>query len=147
MKRGRSPPRSPASGDEGSPGFWYSFGADGSNLQSLSAPVFLAGDRDPVLSYEQEERPCYEAAGAPRRLFTFHNTGHYAFSNLCDLAPFLSVECMEDGWADMEVVQQKTRLIVTAAAGIHLRDQTDLSSWLDAGQWQHDDEVTLEADD
>jgi len=51
----------------------------------------------------------------------FHETGHYAFSNMCDLAPFITDECDGEagGWSDVAEVQRLSRTIIVA----HIRQQ------------------------
>lgn len=98
-----------------SPGVWYLFGPGGANLAGVRQPLVLGGDRDQVLDYTDEIRPVWEALGAPKRFGTLAEAGHYAFSDICDLAPFIADDCDEDGgWIDMELAHAITRTLVTA---------------------------------
>jgi len=132
------------------PGMWYAFGSDGISapgLQSVRHPLVLGGDADGVLDYNQEIYPSFEYMSSPKVLVNFHDTGHYAFSNMCDLAPFFTSECdgVEGGWSDVAEIQRLSRTIVLA----HIRgwmkgDERDqaftASEWL-AGNM----DVTVEA--
>jgi predicted dienelactone hydrolase len=106
------------------PGVWYAFGPDGVSapgLESVRQPLVLGGDADPVLDYGEEIHPCYENMASPKTFVNFHDAGHYAFSNMCDLAPFITDECegVDGGWADVAEVQRLSRTIVLA----HIRQQ------------------------
>lgn len=100
-----------------SPGVWYAF--EGEGLDAVRRPTVLGGDLDEVTEYEEEIRPTYEHLDSPKVLFTFFDAGHYAFSDICRLAPFLSEECggVEDGYIDLERAQQITNTLVTATLG------------------------------
>lgn len=95
-----------------SPGLWYTFGADGTGLQSVTNPLVIAGNVDGVLRYETEALPYFDALSSPKHLFTMTNTGHYGMTNICDIAGFLSEECTEDGWQSVDMVQASTNEIV-----------------------------------
>jgi len=106
------------------PGVWYAFGPDGVSapgLESVRQPLVLGGDADPVLDYGEEIHPCYENMASPKTFVNFHDAGHYAFSNMCDLAPFITDECdgVDGGWSDVAEVQRLSRTIVLA----HIRQQ------------------------
>ena len=98
-----------------SPGVWYAFGPDGGNLAGVRLPLVLGGDMDQVLDYQAEIRPVAESLAAPKRFATLANAGHYAFSNICDFAPFIADDCDEDaGWIEVALAQEITRVVVTA---------------------------------
>ena len=102
-----------------SPGLWYAFGSDGETapgLEGVQNPLVLGGDADPVLSFDEEIVPSFSNMAAPKTLVNFHQTGHYAFSNMCDLAPFFTDECTSDEqtWTNVERVQQQSRTVLLA---------------------------------
>ncbi|MFH1464590.1 MAG: hypothetical protein ABIO70_09390 [Pseudomonadota bacterium] len=116
------------------PGVWYAFGSGGANLATVRRPLMLGGDRDQVLDYATEIRPVYEALGAPKRLGTLANAGHYAFSDICSLAPFIADDCDEDGgWIDMDLAHDITRAVVTAHYDLRLRGIAQAGEYLAAG--------------
>ena len=123
-----------------SPGVWYAFGEDGSNLAGVRQPLMLGGDRDQVLDYETEIHPVYEHLAAPKRLGTLADAGHYAFSNICDLAPFFADDCDEDaGWIEMDLAQHITRVLVTAHLAQRFLGLDEAGAYLEAGylaQWE-----------
>jgi predicted dienelactone hydrolase len=117
-----------------SPGVWYAFGPEGANLAGVRQPLVLGGDRDQILSFEDEIRPVYEALASPKRFAVFADAGHYAFSNICDLAPFFADDCAEDeGWIDIALAQEISRVIVTAHLDLHLRGKAEAAAFLDPG--------------
>ena len=100
-----------------SPGLWYAFGVEGEGLSALAPSLLLAGDRDQIIDYE-EARGVWERAAAPSILGTFARAGHYAFSDICALAPVLAADCEGEagGWAAMEEAQAASAALVTAFA-------------------------------
>ncbi|MEC8194289.1 MAG: hypothetical protein VX127_16250 [Myxococcota bacterium] len=101
------------------PGLWYAFGNDGMTapgLQGVRAPLVVGGDADPVLDYNAEILPSYNHMASPKTLVNFHGAGHYAFSNMCDLAPFFTDECTGDDaqWAEVDRVQRLSRTVTLA---------------------------------
>ncbi len=130
-----------------SPGVWYAFGQDGANLADVRQPLVLGGDRDTVLDYETEIRPVYERLESPKRFGTLANAGHYAFSNICDLAPFWADDCDEDGdWIDMELAQHVTRVVVTAHLDLQLLGIEQASAYLEPDYLAQWEELSWEAD-
>ncbi len=127
-----------------SPGVWYAFGADGSGLASVRKPLVLAGDADGTLSYEGEIRPVWEHMSDPKGLLTFAGAGHYAFSDICELASFITDECEEEagGWPAMAPIQEVTRAYVTAYVGRTFLGDARYDDWL-ALDWT-DVDVVLE---
>jgi predicted dienelactone hydrolase len=75
-----------------------------------------------VLEYDTEIRPSWQHMAAPKTLVTVADAGHYAFSDICALAPFFTDECdgPEAGWADIAWVQQLTRTTVLAHIQVEL---------------------------
>ncbi len=131
-----------------SPGIWYVFGEDGATAPGLATtrkPLVLGGDADPVLDYEQEIRPSFEAMASPKTMVTFHAAGHYPFSHICTLLPFFSDECSAgEGWMDIELAQDLSKTIVLAHIGVHLLGDDRYAPWL-ASTWLAEHEsVTVE---
>ena len=117
-----------------SPGVWYAFGGDGEGLASVREPSILGGTLDEVTEYDAEIRPTYERLSAPKTLYTFADAGHYAFSDICRLAPILSDECggVEDGFIDLERAQHIANIVVTATLGVKLAGDDRYAPWLEA---------------
>lgn len=97
-----------------SPGLWYTFGPNGEGLEHVQNPLVIVGTKDDVLEYDTEAIPHFEALPSPKLLFSMENTGHYGMTNICDIASFLSEECIEDGWQPVSEVQRATNTIITA---------------------------------
>ncbi|MGB0639460.1 MAG: alpha/beta hydrolase family protein [Myxococcota bacterium] len=133
-----------------SPGMWYAFGSDGvsaAGLQEVRQPLVLGGDADNVLDYVGEIYPSYENMGSPKVLANFHDTGHYAFSNMCDLAPFFTSECdgVDGGWSDVAEIQRLSRTIVLAHIRGFMKDEP-LDQPFTATEWLSDSVgVTVES--
>ncbi len=129
-----------------SPGLWYTFGVDGVGLGALQPTLFLAGDADDLLGYENEARPTWAASPAGSTLLTFRDAGHYGFSDICALASFLSEECQEEegGWADISQVQEHARTAALAMAGWLLRGEEGYREWLEPAAWERVEMVTGE---
>lgn len=130
------------------PGLWYAFGPDGEGLATVRKPFVFAGDRDTVLEYDTEARPVYERLAAPKRMATFHDAGHYPFSDICVLLGTIWEECDpdDDSWADVPEAQLHTNALTVAALEVELRGRSELAGWLTPGHWSAVDMVTLEAE-
>lgn len=115
------------------PGAWYVFGAWGSGLQSVRDPLVWGGTRDDVLPYDTEIRPCYDAMGSPKRMATLQDAGHYAFSDICQIASFLFDDCdgAEGGFIDMERAHEIIRPLVLAYLGRELLGDDRYGPWLE----------------
>ena len=134
-----------------SPGIWYAFGDDGETapgLESVRNPLVLAGDLDKVLRYSSEERPTFEAMAPGKVLATFHGAGHYGFSDICALAPFLSDECSgsTDGWMEVADVQRISRTIILSHIRHHLLGESRDAPWLPVNWLADDPMVTVESE-
>jgi predicted dienelactone hydrolase len=130
-----------------SPGVWYAFGADGANLAGVRQPLVLGGDRDQILDYQDEIRPVWDALGAPRRMGTLAEAGHYAFSNICDLAPFWADDCDDEGgWIEMETAHAITRTVVTAHLDQRFLGIEEAGDFLDPGYLARWEELSWEED-
>jgi predicted dienelactone hydrolase len=132
-----------------SPGVWYAFGPDGESapgLQTVRQPLLLVGDLDDVLDYPDEPVPVFTAMSSHKVLATFHGAGHYGFSDICALAPFLSEECRgsNDGWMDVDDVQQLSRSITLAHIRRHLVGDVRDEPWLAENALHGEPRVTVE---
>jgi predicted dienelactone hydrolase len=114
------------------PGVWYAFGEDGRGLSEVRAPLVLGGDKDDVLPYTTEIRPSYEAMTAPKRMGTLADAGHYAFSDICEAAPFLFDDCEEEsgGFLDIATAHDITNTLVTAFLGVKLARDGRYAPWI-----------------
>jgi len=130
-----------------SPGLWYAFGANGEGLAQAAPALMLAGDRDQVLEYREDARPTFEHHGGPATLATFSRAGHYAFSDICAIAPIFTTECQEEeaGWVSIEAAQQASATLVTAWIREHLSLGVDGdAALLEQPAWDADGLVELE---
>lgn len=116
-----------------SPGLWYAFQPDGSGLASVTAPLVLGGDQDSLMDLETEITPVYTHAAAPKALGVLAKGGHYAFSDICEIAPFFD-DCggPEEGWIPIEDAHAITNHVLTAWLGLHLRGDTAYEAELGA---------------
>ncbi len=126
-----------------SPGLWYTFGEDGEGLSSIENSLIIAGTNDSVLGYDSEAIPTYSNTGSPKYLATFENTGHYAFTNICDLIPIFTDECTEESWADISQVQQLSEVLVTAFVDYHAKG-TDFPEQLSNTHWEDDPLISIQ---
>jgi predicted dienelactone hydrolase len=131
-----------------SPGLWYAFGRDGSGLETVRTPFIFAGDRDTVLDYETEAREVYTRLSSPKRLATFHDAGHYPFSDICSLLGSIWDECDADdpSWADVPEAQRHTNTLTVAALELELRGRSEMAQWLEPSFWDDTDMITLEVE-
>jgi predicted dienelactone hydrolase len=131
-----------------SPGLWYAFGRDGSGLETVRTPFIFAGDRDTVLDYETEAREVYTRLSLPKRLATFHDAGHYPFSDICSLLGAIWDECDADdpSWADVPEAQRHTNTLTVAALELELRGRSEMAQWLEPSFWDDTDMITLEVE-
>ena len=120
-----------------SPGLWYAFGNEGAGLASLNNPLVLAGEKDDILSWDNEAAPVWEAMSSPKRLALFHDVGHYGFSFLCDILPTFRPECAgpDDGWEELEWVHSRSQTIVTAHLQMVMNQEVRAEPWLNASHY------------
>ena len=107
-----------------SPGLWYAFGENGAGLSAMPPTLALAGDRDTLLGYEDEAVPTMNALPAGTLRAVFHNYGHYAFTNLCEVfevfppevAGEFFIDCVEEagGYGEIDLAHTLSRSVVTA---------------------------------
>jgi len=108
------------------PGGWYAFGDQG--LDSVKPAMVWGGTMDEMTPYEEEIRPTYDGLSAPAELWTLADAGHFVFSDLCRVAPFISDECDDDGgYLDLPTGQDIVRTATTSwlrrMADVDARDQ------------------------
>lgn len=112
-----------------SPGIWYAFGPEGQGLETVRAPLVLAGTLDGVLDYEREIVPVFDAMAAPKTLANFQDAGHYHFSDICLVAPFITEECDDPAYMDMALAQEVTKPLVLGHIGWHLLGDERYAPW------------------
>jgi len=132
-----------------SPGVWYAFGGQAEGLQSVRQPMVLGGDKDNVLDYATEIRPCFEGMGLPKAMGTLADAGHYAFSDVCDIAAFMFDDCDEEegGWISMERAHEITNTLVTAFVDLHVAGEERAAEWLDASYLDGIPELSWEVEE
>jgi predicted dienelactone hydrolase len=128
-----------------SPGLWYTFGEDGSGLSVIKNSLLLAGTEDGVLDYDREAIPTFLQTSSPKYFATFYDTGHYGFSNICDLLPVFTDECTAQGWADVSEVQTYSNQLVLAFIDYHLKGK-EMDEVLSSTYWQDNSIVELITD-
>ena len=131
-----------------SPCLWYAFGANGEGLAHAAPALMLAGDRDQVLEYREDARPTFDHHAGPAMLATFSRAGHYAFSDICAIAPIFTTECEEEaaGWVSIEAAQAASATLVTAWVREHLDQGIDGdAALLEQAAWSADGLVEIEA--
>jgi hypothetical protein len=90
--------------------------------------MMWGGTMDEMTPYHEEIRPTYELLSEPRELWTLADAGHFVFSDLCRVAPFISDECDDDGgYLDLPTGQAIVRTATTSwllrAADVDTRNQ------------------------
>ena len=114
-----------------SPGVWYGFGREGEGLATAVPALLRGGTFDSTLPYESEVLPTFGSMSAPRTLATFEGAGHFVFSDICLIAPFITQECEGgDGWIELAPAQDVTRGLVTAWMDVHFLGETRSAPWL-----------------
>lgn len=133
------------------PGGWYAFGVDGSGLEAVRAPLVLAGTSDGDMPYDTEGRPTWEALGSPKWMATLQDAGHWAFSDICDMVPFLE-DCRGTaaGYLDPALVQATTQRLVLSHVGVHLLEDDRYAPFLtgdDHTTWETSEDDPVDTDD
>jgi len=113
------------------PGGWYAFLEDG--LESVGPAQVWGGTLDEHTPLEPEVRPTYEALDAPKELQVLEGAGHFVFSDICLVGPFISDECdgEEAGYLDMAVGQDISRTVTTSWLRRSLIDDSRDQDWWD----------------
>lgn len=129
------------------PGGAYTFAAG--SLHSAPSPMVIGGGLDGDMPYDTEIRPAFDALGPGATMVTYARSGHWAFTDLCDLLDVLE-DCQgePEGYMEPLAIQQLTNTLVTAHLQRHLlatSAATDVSDpWLSPSTWDAEDDVTLE---
>ncbi len=121
-----------------SPGLWYAFGSEGEGLAPVDEILMLGGTLDDIFDYQEHIRPTYGFASGPKALGTLEGAGHFAFSDVCEVAYLFLPECEVDddgealeGYLDIEQAHRITQVLVTAWARLHIAGDEDAAPWLD----------------
>jgi predicted dienelactone hydrolase len=126
------------------PGGWYAFGELG--LQSVKPAMVWGGTLDEMTDYYDEIRPSYEGLGVHKELWTLEGAGHFVYSDLCRVAPFISDECFDDrGFIDLATGQEIVRTVTTSWLRRQVAGDERDQSWWDEQplDWP---EITVETD-
>ncbi|MEL6341993.1 MAG: hypothetical protein AAFV53_02595 [Myxococcota bacterium] len=115
------------------PGLWYMFGPSGAHLSSTANTLILASDKDQVLDYETEARPVYDALGGPKRMATFLDAGHYAYTEICEFVAPLFEDCEgpEGGYIDLDRAKILTNTTVTAFLKSEAEGDARYTEWIE----------------
>ena len=125
------------------PGGAYTF-QDGSLLSVRNALV-IGGQRDGDMPYDSEIRPAFDALDSGATLATLARSGHWAFTDLCELLDVFD-DCQgEDAdYMDADAVQQVTNTLVTAHIRHALLNTDGDVSFLQDAHWADDTDVQIE---
>ena len=114
-----------------SPGIWYAFGEDGSNLADSVPMLVLGGTSDNVLGYDSEIRPTYDHLGGPKALATLEGFGHYAaYSDMCTILPVFG-DCADADTIDVAGGIRSTIGLTTAWLGVYFLEDDAYRPWLE----------------
>ncbi|MCB9762969.1 MAG: hypothetical protein H6739_24420 [Alphaproteobacteria bacterium] len=99
-------------------------------LGDLGLPtMILSGHLDDLTPWETGVRPIYEGLSTtPRYLVGVIETGHYAFSDACELLPTYP-DCSEPGYVDPAVVHAHVNRLATAFLA-HVQGDPRAAAWL-----------------
>jgi predicted dienelactone hydrolase len=117
-----------------SPGLWYAFGSEGEGLAPVDEILMLGGTLDDIFDYEEHIHPTWGHASSPKALGTIAGAGHFAFSDVCEVAYLFLPECDTEGegYIPIEQAHTITQTLVTAWARLHLAGDDEAAPWLDA---------------
>lgn len=121
-----------------SPGVWYAFGYDGEGLADLPPALLMAGTADPILSYDGEAVPTYDAIASDKTLASFEGAGHYLFSDMCTLLPPAAIETVTmecsggEEWLPSEPAQAVSEAVLTAWLDVNFLGEERSTPWLTA---------------
>lgn len=126
------------------PGGWYAFLDNG--LASVAPAMVWGGTKDEMTDYLLENRPTYERLESPKELWTLQDAGHFVYSDLCRVAPFISDECFEDrGFIDLPTGQAIVRTVTTSWLRRSVAGDARDQAWWDEQQPEWD-EVSVESE-
>jgi predicted dienelactone hydrolase len=111
---------------------WTLTGAD-----AIDHALIVGGRLDGDMPYDSEIRPAYEAVGPPKRLLTLARTGHWSFTDLCELLDSLE-DCAGEagGFTDFALVQGWTNTATAAHLRATLLGEAEAEAWLDPARWE-----------
>jgi hypothetical protein len=124
------------------PGGAYTF-VDGS-LETLENVLVMGGQRDGDMPYDSEIRPAFDLLGSGATLVTLARSGHWAFTDLCELLDvFDDCQGEDSNYMDAGVVQATTNTLVTAHLRSTMLDSADDDAFLADSYWQETADVTV----
>ncbi len=114
------------------PGLWYAFGLEAEGLAPVDEILMLGGTLDDIFDYTEHIHPTYEAASGPKALGTLEGAGHFAFSDVCEVAWAFLPECDTEGdeYIEIEQAHAITQTLVTAWVGLHVAGNERYAPWL-----------------
>jgi predicted dienelactone hydrolase len=117
-----------------SPGLWYAFGSQGEGLAPVDEILMLGGTLDDIFDHDEHIHPTYGYASGPKALGTLEGAGHFAFSDVCEVAYLFLPECDTEGEGYIEIGQAHaiTQVLVTAWARLHIAGDEGAAPWLEA---------------
>ena len=117
-----------------SPGLWYAFGLEGEGLAPVDEMLMLGGTLDDIFDYDEHIHPTYGHVSGPKALATLEGAGHFAFSDVCEVAYLFLPECDTEGEGYIEIAQAHTitQVLVTAWVGLHIKGDDRYAPWLEA---------------
>lgn len=109
---------------------WYTMGPVGPD--TLAPSLYLGGALDSTCPMATEVHPAFTRSPAPKIEAVLPLAGHFAFSDLCTLAPSLTPECDEGDAGYGVIVDEQAALqtVVTAFLGTRLADDARYAPWL-----------------
>ncbi len=115
------------------PGLWYAFGLEAEGLTPVDEILMLGGTLDDIFDYEEHIRPTYQAVSGPKALASLEGAGHFAFSDVCEVAWAFLPECDTEGedYIAIEQAHAITQVLVTAWIGLHLKGDSRYAPWLE----------------
>ena len=124
------------------PGGAFTF-VEGS-LLTLENALVMGGQRDGDMPYDSEIRPAFDRLGSGATLVTLARSGHWAFTDLCELLDvFDDCQGEDSNYMDAGVVQFTTNTLVTAHLRSTMLDSTDDEPFLADSFWQDMADVTV----
>src|SRR5262249_10384321 len=112
------------------PGAWYAFSPGGSGLAPVAAPLVFGATKDTDMAYATEAGGAYAAAGAPRSFPSLVDSGHWSFSDLCEIAPIEDCAGTAGGYMDPERAHALVRSRTLAHLDVHMLGETRDAPWL-----------------
>jgi predicted dienelactone hydrolase len=124
------------------PGGAFTF-VEGS-LETVENVLVMGGQRDGDMPYDSEIRPAFDRLGSGATLVTLARSGHWAFTDLCELLDvFDDCQGEDSDYMDAEVVQATTNTLVTAHLRSTMLGSTDDEPFLADSYWQDTADVTV----